>query len=506
MNTGQRLFWDANRKRAVMPYAVAAGTLALTSLGGWLEVMAPIIGPAMLIALVLLPFFFVIDLEWLVMGILVLAVCSRLLSVVGAPSIINYAHFGLVLVSIISVLLRQLRFQSSIDPMAGRIYLLLVIFAVFIIFSALVGGWHALRPVVFWLMYAEPFLIVAFMLTMSHLGRERVRRVLMALALIQIPFALSQFAQHGHGDFVKGTMFDQGAGHHVLGALGVIGAAVFLTGPRHGWWNNIVAMVIVPVLLLLGVMSDAKQVYAGLAVALAIFALPMLKTHLPAVIAGACVLFILFSVGASLNNSLARMTDRKEIEIRLTQKLEYYERVADGIGPLGWWIGNGPGNGISRVALLTFPNYGKVPTVLVGDEPTELAVPFVEEEAARIKARRDTSAGSPFSSVLGVFSEIGIIGCGIYIMLSRTVWQVCGTFAPFERNLARTLLIMALLLGIIFTWLEEPVYMLYLAAFIGTLMPKEQRAPIPEPGAFGIIPQPERPIGVHPATNPAGTR
>lgn len=466
--------FDHVNLRAFVPPLIVVGTLLASFLAGRLQVMMPVLGPALLVGVAFIPLMLMINVEWLIIGTITLTLCSRVLLLVGAPSLVNYAHFGLMLITIISVALRRIVLRWQSDPMANRIYLGLTIFTVWILASALINEWHALRPVVFWLLFAEPFLILAFMLNLHERGRKRVRNALLVLAVIQIPFALTQFAQYGTGDFVKGTMIAQGAGHHVLGAVGIMGAALFIADPRRAWWGRFILLGLVPLLLGLGIMSDAKQVYGAFAVAAIPFVLPLVRSRLPVVLVAIPLLIAVFVVGTSINSSLQNVTDRDQVEGRLDQKFGYFERVMEEMHGVDWWIGKGPGNGLSRVALLTFPSYGNVPEFLVGSSQPDMAVPFVEEEQDKIRRKMDTSAGSAFSSVLGLFTEIGIVGCVVYLSLGRQVWKVAARCPPFEKNIGQSMLIMALVLGAIYTWLDEPAFVVYLAALIGSLLPSAE--------------------------------
>jgi hypothetical protein len=385
-----------------------------------------------------------------------------------------------MLITIVSVALRRVILRRELDPLAGRLFRLLTLFALLTIASALINEWHALRPVVFWLMVTEPFVILALMMQLDHSGRDRVRIALLGLALVQIPFALVQFAQHGTGDEVRGTLIGQGAGAHVLGAVGIMGAALFLAVSRHAWWSRSTLMVLVPLLLGLSVMADAKQVIGAIAVAAIPVLLPMARTRLPSVVIGVAVFVALFMIGASINQSLQKTADPEQVMTRLDQKLGYFDRVADENQGIGWWVGAGPGNGLSRVALLTFPNYGHVPAFLVGTTQPPLAVPFVAEEQDKLRRHEDTSAGSPFSSALSVFSDLGIVGCVMYLALGRFAWEAVSHSPLFEKRVSHTLLLTALLLGLIYNWLEEPAYTVYLAALIGSLASTPAPSPVTE--------------------------
>jgi hypothetical protein len=79
----------------------------------------------------------------------------------------------------------------------------------------------------------------------------------------------------------------------------------------------------------------------------------------------------------------------------------------------------------------------------------------------------------------GLFGDWGLIGLGLYLGLAWKVWQhlrACGTW---QADAARAALVMAALSGVIFSWLEEPGFMLIVALLVGLglLTGEEKDAP-----------------------------
>ncbi len=450
---------------------VVAGVSVLAIIVGLAQLVAPIIGPAMIIGVVTSPLVLVVPLDLQVIGVLVLLVCSRLLLLVGAPSLITYAHFGLLLLMLAGLMLRQVILRVPPAPIPARIYRLMAILAIVICTSAAINGWYAFRPILSWLTWIEPFVLFAVVYSLSAPARKRIRLVLVGLAVLQIPFALSQFAQHGGGDDVKGTLIAQGAGHHILGAIGIIGGLILiLDRPSHSalqlWRVGLLGM-----LFSLGLLSDAKQVYGALAIAALPFVLPMARTRPTMVITGALLIVGLAFVGPLLDPSFATTFNRKDVERNLTNKFSYVPYIVNHLGPVSTVIGDGPGIGASRIAQLTLPAYGHVPTFLVGSAPAPLADHLQQADMKRLKGRTGSSTDSPLNSVISLFTDLGIVGCVVYFALSTAVWRALANYPPFARTIGQTLLLMALILGLVFTWLEEPVYTVYLATTLATLAP-----------------------------------
>ncbi len=76
---------------------------------------------------------------------------------------------------------------------------------------------------------------------------------------------------------------------------------------------------------------------------------------------------------------------------------------------------------------------------------------------------------SPYFSILSIFTDLGLLGFIVYCALAVETWKLFAVSSPLDRTLGRMLLLMALVLGLIFTWLEEPAYTVLLAAAVGSL-------------------------------------
>ena len=62
----------------------------------------------------------------------------------------------------------------------------------------------------------------------------------------------------------------------------------------------------------------------------------------------------------------------------------------------------------------------------------------------------------------GIWGDLGLLGLGVYLYLWFLVWQqLC------LDNISKLLLLNSLVLGAIFSWLEEPSYMLFIVSLIG---------------------------------------
>ena len=444
--------------------------VTLTLLGsvaiGLAQVRMPFVGPGLLVGLVVLPLVLLAPYHLLLSGVLVLLIWSRLLLLIGAPALVTYAHFALFLV----VLLKLIYLPSPLTAETRKILMLTGLLALAIAASAIVSGWVQLRPLLLWLVLAEPFIMYGLMRGLGEAERTFVMWTALWSALIQIPFAFLQFAQYGTGDFVKGTLIRQGAGHHIVGAIGVMGAVLWLTEAKRIKLPTSALTVAIPLLLMsIGVLSDAKQVYAALAIAIVPTVL-YLTRHKP-LVGVAIVMFpvVFIAVGSQFNESLSKVGSREVIQENIDLKLSYLDIVGNYLSPETTAFGLGPGQGASRVAMLTLPDYGSVPELLVGNRPAELAKELTQADRDYWGVNQGSSMNSPFNSVLGLFADVGIVGCLAYAWLGVTVWRSMNDRLPLQQRLGKSLLLFALVLGLLFTWLDEPGFSVFLAVTLASL-------------------------------------
>ena len=459
------LWFEAGASRDIIVKAILIGvTLLGAATVGVLQPSVSLLYLVFLAALLLIPVALSLDAERLILGALGIVMFSRLLVALGAPSLLNYAHFGVALIALMKLVERRQSGIGSVAFDAGLIGLTLVTIA-----SAVGNGLFGLRPALFWLSITEPFLFLALMTGMEEASRKRLRGFILAFAIIQLPFAGLQFLMHGIGDDVKGTLVGQGAGHHILGAICVIAGVVIIARARRKGHLDLILWVLAGVLLSVGIFSDAKQVYSALALAAIPFAPSLFRLRVASLLPLGVLLAVVMVGGAQFYSPLARTFDVDVVRETAERKLDQNLDVASEIGWGGSFLGLGPGNGLSRVALTTVPGYGHVPPGILGeDQPAHLA----SVTLASYPATRLSSASSPFSSWLGIYTDVGVLGLLMYIVLGLWAWNTLARSRPNDRDMGRLLLLLAVVLGFVFLWLDEASFMIYLAVAIGTYLPQ----------------------------------
>lgn len=412
------------------------------TLTGITQVYFPFLGPTVIIAVILLPLLVVADAWVLVALIVALPLYSRLLVALGAPALLTYAHFALAFVIIWRLLLAS--GSSQLNSLIRRdifIFLGLAgLFLLLVLLSALQGGWHALRPIIFFLNLIEPFAVLALILTSSESIRYRLRWVIIVLASTQLPFVFFQLMRFGPGDRVQGTLVRQGAGAHVIAGACIVGALLCFA-PRKSVEQKLGMVVLGAALISVAIAGDAKQVYAAL-IAAGLAVMPRLMNNgTPWFLGMAFVFTSIFMLGSQIYDPLNRMVDRALVEDYLSEKASYVNQVLDQFDVGQHLLGAGPGNGTSRTALLTLPGYGNVPGALIGNSAAPLILQLVGQYREKWPANSGSSANSPFSSWLSIFSDLGLLGLLTYLALAAWAWRTLRFSHPVERTLGEFLLI-----------------------------------------------------------------
>lgn len=437
----------------------------LSIVAGWLQVVEPFVGPGLIVILLISPLVLMASTEMKLSLLLAALFLSRPLQAVGLPSLVNYVYFLLLIAVLCEILfLRPLTLR-----LPKTIFLMSMAFGLVVVFSGVLEQWSGLRPFMFWLTFVIPFIVLAVCLELNDRQLHIVKTVALALGLLQIPFALYQSLVLGliHDD-IQGTLIGQGAGAHVLGMVGVLAAVLV-------WWaypsvGTHIRIALVLLLLMLGVLGDAKQIYPAILLGSIPLLMYMLRRrpHLVPVIVG--LVFTLVPIMFVLNPSFRNLANLEHMQWLIEVKIAHIEIVQDSLTKMRYLIGFGPGNGTSKIALLTLPGYGNVPEVILGSGVSEIAVRLNNETLDFFGVNQGSSVASPFNSWLGIFTDVGIIGLVFYCSLGALVLRCIENSTNQIKAVVRSLLLMAIILGLIYAWLDEPVYTVYLAVVIACVV------------------------------------
>jgi hypothetical protein len=128
--------------------------------------------------------------------------------------------------------------------------------------------------------------------------------------------------------------------------------------------------------------------------------------------------------------------------------------------PLNWWIGLGPGHTVSRLGAWFLRDYAALLSPL-GSTQTVIG----QDSMDFVASFWLTSGSSLFSPIFGwsgLWGDIGVLGLGAYLYLAYLTWHY---FAG--NDTLKVTMLSVLVIGFIFTQMEEPGYMIFIAFIIG---------------------------------------
>ena len=418
----------------------------------------------------------------------ILAAClARVATKFGLPSFLNFAHFPLAVGGMVVVVVKG----ADMNPLARKLRVGLTVLLAISFVSWAINGGELLRPVLTYLVFMEPFLIL-FVLVSSRPAlrlHRPLRLMILGLPLLQLPIGLWQYVTVAHGDpdLVQGTFIGQGAGAHIAGGVALLG--VFACISRAAMATNVKVRLqqigLAGLIFVLPVIADAKQAIVCFVPGLALLILLSGKVKISRLIMPACLGSLLLYVAYLLYPPLQMVTDTDLITKGLQGKLIGLDGILHGItdAPGAGLVGVGPGNSISRVALLTGGAQVKddSPVARLGLKTAPLTRELLHDDDTNYLSTT-SSVWTTIASWLGLLGDLGYLGLAAYLWICWVIWKALARQGNWESAAARAGMVMAALLGMIFSWLEEPGFTLALTSLMALALmePKWQPAPPPE--------------------------
>ncbi|HVX65404.1 MAG TPA: hypothetical protein VHA11_02315 [Bryobacteraceae bacterium] len=396
---------------------------------------------------------------------------SRLLVFCGAPAFLNFVHFPIVLGGVVAAFV-----QGKSSRVTRTIAISLSAFLAFCFLSWALNGGELLRPVLAWLVFSEPFLLV---LALSKAPPEpraasRLWFLVFGIAFLQLPLGIVEWAvlSHGDPDRVQGSFLGQGAGAHVAGAVALVGVLAAVTRAaneraglrQQGFIALAMAMFFLPIL------SDAKQVIICFIPAVLVALVSSGRLKVSRLVLPFLILCLGFTAAFRFYRPLQQLGDSEKIEVGLLTKLDAVDLILEGMLRTtgGWLIGVGPGNSVSRIALLTSGAevMESSPVARLGLKTAPLTREILRANTQNYLSN-NSSVWTGVSSWSGLMGDLGLAGLLLYLALNWKLWRALGRQGSWAAAAGKGGLVMAGLLGFVFSWLEEPGFTLLVAAVIG---------------------------------------
>lgn len=395
------------------------------------------------------------------------------------PSAVNFLHFALVPLAWVVAMTtaqakdhKQLRLAQAI--LVGLWLLLIVEFI-----SALLNDAGWINVILHFLLFAEPFMLIVTIVCIPTTKErvEHLRKWILRFGFINLGFALIQKfilkwdtcscspGGWGDGDAIKGVFINQGSGHVVGGSVAAsLAAYYYVSATNQPLWLRLLVIFLTLVHI---IVSDTKQVLAVCMVAFILLTLSNVKDVRKVFfyVTGIVLLSAIFSWAVENFEFLSPYLTwaRPELygpngdvtkfkQFGITTIIEHIS------SPWQWWFGVGPGHTIDRLGGWMLKDYSNLLTPLGATSTTIAAETWLKMGATWL--RDSSSLFSPFFGWAAIWGDIGFIGLGVYLYICFLIWQFCDDMSRFQ-------LLTIFVNGLIFTQMQEPGYMLYVAALIG---------------------------------------
>lgn len=413
----------------------------------------------------------------LILAAFATAFFPRLLNSMGFPSPINFVHFAVVPLAC-GIVLAQTRVKNKQQIAIAKALLggLLALFAITIA-SAILNGAGAINAVLDFLLLTEwVLLLLAIMaVPITPEGVQRFRTWILGFGFSNLFLALAEkllltlhILKHTRltlEDNIQGVFYLSSGGHVVSSNVTILFCAYFCISAKKAplWMRLGVAGLTLAQILF----ADAKQVLLVAIVAWVLLILSRSKnigvTLQYAVIAAIAIGILWWCIWnidvfqayrtwyrPEIYASDGDATLQKTVAFRLIPA--YYQ------SGLNWFFGLGPGHTIGRLGGWMIRDYADL---LV---PLGATTHPVTNDVWDVwnGSYLDSSMFSPFWGWAAIWGDLGFLGLGAYLVLCFMIWtKLC------PDNCSRFVFLNIVVNGFIFTLMEEPGFMLSVAALIG---------------------------------------
>lgn len=407
----------------------------------------------------------------------------RLLVSMGAPSIINFAHFGIVpSVFLITILTTKTRDKQKLSV----IWQLLTGISVFLtcmVASALLNGAGVINILLQFLFQIEPFMFLVAMIALPLTGKklQRFKYWVLGFALFNLLLAIAQSILLPLGIYPKpvggtlqdniGGVFGGGGGsaaNYIACTVSFYFSIYFFNQFKHqNLWIRLLPLI--GAIYQIQV-SDSKQVFLAIVAGWGLLA--MTKVEKPERLLAYVTLLAVFILGFSwalLNVESAILSPYQNWINRpiwgwdglvVQTKFAAFKIIPSHFeSPLNWLLGLGPGHSVSRLGGWVMRDYAG----LLG--PLGATIHPASKEVFDVVFTsylpQESTLYFPLFTWAGIWGDVGVVGLVAYLFLCYIVWQrVC------IDDYGKFLLLSTAVFGCILTQMEEPGHMLTIACLL----------------------------------------
>lgn len=411
----------------------------------------------------------------LIIAALFSALLSRLLDTMGFPSTINFLHFITIpFVFLITLSKTKTREREQLNNVLVLITLLSLFFSIILI-SSILNKAGAINGVLAFLLWGEPFLLLISILCLPNRDEvfSKIRKCITYamffhtfLAFVQ-HYLLRLYRLGGAADNIQGIFYRSGAGHVVGASIALTFGIYFLVSAKH------VALHFRILFLLAAfwhmVLADAKQVLLSLIIGGILLLITKFKNITEALkyLAIAIVLGLVLAwcienldafrafktwIRPEIYGSDGEATLLKSASFRLIPT--FYE------SPLNWLFGLGPGHTVDRLGGWMLPQYSSLLKPLGATiHPASQEIWFAVGSSW---LGDQSSMFSPLFGWAALWGDFGFIGLISYLAIGIFIYaKIC------VDDISKLMLFSVFAVGWVFSQMQEPGYMLTIAALVG---------------------------------------
>jgi hypothetical protein len=410
------------------------------------------------------------------------AFLPRVFVAVGFPSIINFAHLVLIPAAGIYIVTQthsRIRVNRVLEMVAGLLLLFIIVVA-----SALVNKAGVINVFIDFLLRAEWFMFLLAMISIKPTEKslKNLRFWFLAFAFINLLFAFVQKFilrwDQGHaagGDFITGVFIGQGAGCDVSSGVSIIFAmyyfAIYKKSPL--WLRlAILAAAITHIFI-----ADAKSHLLIFLISFLFLMLTKLQLSVKSITSFAkygllSALFLggIYIASQTVAPSLLIFSRDSQMQDGFNLKFSVFSIIpANYQTYLNWLFGLGPGHTVGRLGGWFLKDYGSLlqPLGATASPVSQQVWDAVWSSWIGPRSR----LWSPFFGWAGIWGDWGLLGLAAFLYVMFIAWR---RFCVDDT--AKLILVSVGAFGLIFTQMEEPGYVISVAAIIGLRWQEVQMA------------------------------
>jgi hypothetical protein len=414
----------------------------------------------------------------LIIGAFCVVFYARIVATTIHLSLLNLLHFIVVpAVCLVALCTTRTRDRQQISISLSFLTGLCVFLGIVLV-SAVFNYAGLINAVVSFMMLGEPFifLLAICCIPMSVTAFMKVRNclywavginfVLAALQKVLIDSGRLYAGGFDGTDGCGGVFFVSGAGNYVSATVSIVFTLYFF-GDRNGalWMKIAVGMAAFWQILF----SDSKQIILAYVVAWMLLILVNLQDIAKTIKLLSAFLFAGFSGVWCVQNvaAFSAYLSWARPELYGADGLAWYAKfysirsiLAHYQSPLNWLLGLGPGHTVSRLGAWFLRDFAAILGPL-GSTQTSIGADSMDF-VANFWLTSGSSLFSPIFGWAGIWGDLGLLGLGAYLYLCYLVWKHFGL-----TNQLKVTLLSVFIMGLIFTQMEEPGYMLSISYILG---------------------------------------